>query len=78
LATTARLVFDNQPVALLELADMADVSLGDMRRALIELETLGVIKNHSRFYEMRLINREHIDRAIEQIAEGRFKLRGAA
>ena len=78
LALTARLVADNQPVTLLELADRADVSHDVMRRALAELETAGLTKNHGRVFEMRLINREHIARAIEQIAEGRFKPRSAA
>jgi DeoR/GlpR family transcriptional regulator of sugar metabolism len=78
LALTARLIADNQPVTLLELADLADVSHDVMRRALNELETAGLTKNHGRVFEMRLSNREHIARAIDQIAAGTFKLRGAA
>ena len=38
LALTARLVADNQPIALLELADMAEVSHDVMRSALNELK----------------------------------------
>ena len=78
LALTARLVADNQPIMLLELADMADVSHDVMRACLNELERCGVIKSHGRVFEMRLINREHIARSIKAIAAGTFKPRRAA
>lgn len=78
LAFAARLVSENQPITLLELADMAEVSHDVMCSALNELERCSVIKNHGRMFEMGLINREHIARAIAAIAAGTFKRRSAA
>jgi predicted transcriptional regulator len=80
LAQTARLIADHQPVALLELADLAGVSHGEMHRALIELEEgLGVIKNNGRMYEWRIHSPAHIAATIAEIAAGKFKpRRGAA
>jgi predicted transcriptional regulator len=78
LARTARIIADNQPVSLLELADLCDVSHGDMRRTMDELERLGLVQQHARFYEMRLLKRQHVERSIKAIAEGRFKPKEAA
>jgi DNA-binding Lrp family transcriptional regulator len=78
LAHAVRIIADNQPVTLLELADLCDVSHGDMHRTVDELERLGVIKQYARFYEMRLSNRQHVERAIKALAEGRFKPKAAA
>jgi hypothetical protein len=49
-----------------------------MRRTLEELERLGVIKQHGRMYEWRFHSREHVARAIDEIAAGTFKPREAA
>ena len=77
LALTARLIAAHGSITMLDLADLADVSHDVMRRALDELMQMGAIKFHGIMYKWPIHATAHTLAALEAIAAGTFKRRGA-
>jgi DNA-binding MarR family transcriptional regulator len=74
-AAKARLIAENGPITLLELADLADAPIQAIQRTVDALEQLGVVKAHGRTYEWRIHSKSQTEAAIAKIAAGTYQPR---